>query len=89
MSNNSKRFKLSKIGDAMFESGHVFFWRLVSDHGYLNNVKSTVRGKFFFVVFVEAYTFSGLSGCDNGIDKSGSGVYGWRKWVSVVERIKI
>ena len=32
-SNNSKRFTLKKLGDAMFESGHVFFWTLVSDHG--------------------------------------------------------
>ena len=28
----SKRFVLAKIGDAMFESDHVFFWTLVSDH---------------------------------------------------------
>ena len=29
----SKRFILTKLGDAMFESGHVFFWTLVSYHG--------------------------------------------------------
>ena len=34
VSKNSKRLKLTKLGDAMFESGHVFFWKLVSDRGY-------------------------------------------------------
>ena len=52
-------------------------------------MKYTVSGEFLFVVFVEAYGFSDLSGCANGIDRSGSGVCGWCKWVSVVERIKI
>ena len=33
VSNKSKRFTLTKLGYAMFESGHVFFWTLVSDHG--------------------------------------------------------
>ena len=33
VSKKSKRFKSKKIGDAVFESGHVFFWTLVSDHG--------------------------------------------------------
>ena len=33
VSKKSKRFTLTKLGDAMFESGHVFFWTLVSDHG--------------------------------------------------------
>ena len=45
--------------------------------------------KFFFVVFVEAYKFSDLSSCVGGIDRSGSGVYEWKKWVSVVESIKV
>ena len=40
VSKKSKRFTLAKIGGAMFESGHVFFWTLVSDHGDKNNVKS-------------------------------------------------
>ena len=25
---------LEKLGDEMFESGHVLFWTIVSDHGY-------------------------------------------------------
>ena len=33
VSKNSKRLTLKKLGDAMFESGRVFFWTLVSDHG--------------------------------------------------------
>ena len=33
VSNKSKRFTLTKLGDAMFESSHVLFWTLVSDHG--------------------------------------------------------
>ena len=33
VSNNSKQFKLVKLGDAIFESGRVFLWRLISDHG--------------------------------------------------------
>ena len=77
----SKKIKwltLTKLGDAMFESGHVFFWTLVSDHGDKNNAKFTVGGEFFFVVFVEAYNFSGFRSCDGGIYRSGSGVYGWR-----------
>ena len=45
--------------------------------------------KIFFVVFVEAYNFGDLVSCVGGIDRSGSGVYGWRKWVSVVDGIKI
>ena len=52
-------------------------------------MKYTVGGEFLFVVFVEAYYFSDLSGCVNGIDRSGYGVCGWRKRVSIVESIKI
>ena len=52
-------------------------------------MKFAVGGDFFFVVFVEAYNLSDLRNCAGGIDMSGSGVYGCRKWVSVVERIKI
>ena len=33
VSKKSKWFALTKLGDAMFESGDVFFWTLVSDHG--------------------------------------------------------
>ena len=33
VSKNSKRFTLTKIGDVLFESGRVFFWALVIDHG--------------------------------------------------------
>ena len=33
VSNKSKRFTLTKLVDAMFESGHVLFWKFVSDHG--------------------------------------------------------
>ena len=33
VSKKSKRFILMKLGDAMFESGHMFFWTLVSDNG--------------------------------------------------------
>ena len=33
VSNKSKRFTFTIIGDAIFESVHVFFWTLVSDHG--------------------------------------------------------
>ena len=32
---------------------------------------------------------SDLSGCAGGIDRNGSKIYGWSKWVYVVERIKI
>ena len=32
--NKSKRLTLEKLGDDMSESGHVFFWTLVSNHGY-------------------------------------------------------
>ena len=52
-------------------------------------MKFTVGGEFFFVKFVEAYNFSDLISCASGIDRSGSGVYGWRKWVYVDGRIKI
>ena len=31
---NIKRFTLAKLGDEMFESGHVFFWTLFSNHEY-------------------------------------------------------
>ena len=31
--NKCKQSTLTKLGNAMFESGHVFFWTLVSDHG--------------------------------------------------------
>ena len=78
-----------KLGDAMFESDYVFLWTLVSDKGDWNNAKFTVGGDFLFVVFVEAYNFSDLISCAGGIDRIKSGVYGWRKWVSVDERIKI
>ena len=50
-------------------------------------MKFTVGGEFLFVVFVEAYTFSDLSGCVDGIEWRESGVYGWRKWVSIFEMI--
>ena len=82
MSNRSKRFKLEKLADAMFESGHVFLWRLVS-------FKFTVDSEFLFVVFVEANNFSDLRGCADGINMSGYGVCGWSKWVSVVDRSEI
>ena len=39
LSKKSKRLILTKLGDAMFESGHVFFWTLVSDNGDKNNAK--------------------------------------------------
>ena len=74
-----KQFILMELGDAMFESGHVILWTLVSDHGDLNNAKFTVGGEFFFVVFLEAYKFSDLGSCASGIESSRSGVYGWRK----------
>ena len=32
VSTKSKRVTLIKVVDAMFESGHVFFWTLVIDH---------------------------------------------------------
>ena len=38
----SKRFTLTKLGDVMFESGHVFFWKIVSDNGDYNITKFTV-----------------------------------------------
>ena len=34
VSKKTKRFTFMKLGDAMFESGRVFFCTLVSDHGY-------------------------------------------------------
>ena len=89
MIKKSNQFTLTKLGDAMFENGHVLLWTLLSDHGDLNNAKFTVGGKFFFFVCVETYKFNYLSSCAGGIDRSGSGVQGWRKWVSVVERIEI
>ena len=70
----SKWFKLTNLGNAMCESGHVFFWTLVSDHGDSNNANFIVGGDFFFVIFVEAYDFSDLGGCADGIDRSGSRV---------------
>ena len=33
VSKKSRPFTLKKLGDTMFESGHVFSWTLVSDHG--------------------------------------------------------
>ena len=33
VSKKSKRFTLTKLGDAMFESNPIFFSTLVSDHG--------------------------------------------------------
>ena len=33
VSKKSKRFTLTKIGDAVFDSGRVFLWTLISDHG--------------------------------------------------------
>ena len=73
----------------MFDIGHGFFWTLVSDHGDFKNVKFTVVGEFCFVVFVEAYDFSDLSGCNNGIDRRVSGVFGCCNRVYFVERIEI
>ena len=32
VSKKSKRFTLTKIGDTMFESVHVYFWTLIIDH---------------------------------------------------------
>ena len=29
----SNRFALNKLGDVKFESGHVFLWAFVGDHG--------------------------------------------------------
>ena len=55
----------------------------------IKNVKFTVGGEFFFVVFSEAYNFSDLIICGDGIDRSGCRICGWCKWVSVVDRIKI
>ena len=52
-------------------------------------MKFTVGGEFLYVVFVDAYKFSGLSGCGYVINKSGYWVCGWRKLVFVVERIDI
>ena len=33
VSKKINQFKWTKLGDAMFESGHLFLWTLVSDHG--------------------------------------------------------
>ena len=33
VSEKSNRFTLTKLGDAMFESVRVFFWKQISDHG--------------------------------------------------------
>ena len=33
LSKKIKRYILTKLVDAMFESGQIFFWTLVSDHG--------------------------------------------------------
>ena len=84
-----KRFTLIKLGDVTFESGRVFFWALVSDRGDLKNTKFTICGEIFSVIFVEAYDFSDLSVCADGIEMIGSRVFGWCKWIFVVERIKI
>ena len=54
VSEKSKRFIFAKLGDSMFESGHVFFRTLFSDNGAYNNAKFTVGGELFFAVFVEA-----------------------------------
>ena len=32
VSKKSKRFTLTKLGDTMFETVHVYLWTLVSDH---------------------------------------------------------
>ena len=50
VSKKSKWAVLTKIGNAMFESGCVFLWTLVNYHGDLNNAKFTVGGEIFFVV---------------------------------------
>ena len=89
MSKKSKWFILKKIVDAIFEISRVFLCTLTSDHGEENNVKFTVYGEFFFVIFIEAYKFSDLIGYDNVIDKSRSGICGWCKWVFIVETIKL
>ena len=89
MSKKSKRFTLMKLGDAMFESSHLFFWTIVSDNGEWNNAKFSVGDEFFFIFFVDTYKFRDLSSCASGIYRRGYGIYGGRKWISVVERIKI
>ena len=51
--------------------------------------KFTVGGEFFFVVCLEAYNFSDLSICVNGIGGSISRICEWCQSVSVFDRIKI
>ena len=52
-------------------------------------MKFKVGGEFFLVVLIEKYNYSDLVSYYGGIDRSEFGVYKWRKWVSVDERIKI
>ena len=42
VSKKNKPFILTKLGDTNFESGHVFFWKIVSDNGDYNITKFTV-----------------------------------------------
>ena len=47
MIKKSKHFTLTKLGDTIFDSGHVFLWTLVSDHVDQNNLKFSVGGEFY------------------------------------------